>query len=388
MKLLGTEGSRCVIDVTPPACVVMLLLLRAATEVGAQDCGAGANPDGSGGCADCAAGTFSATSDDSGCGPCPAGSFAQEGATECTACAAGLHDHDQSAATPCEYCPVGRFTLEDEAQACQSCQNGSRWMRSHTACAACPRGFSEPEPGAEHCESCLAGTFSPAVLLRGCKDPVATNFNALANIDDGSCACEGAHGCSSVRWERWEGIPGATVAALTSSSAYTDGLPVYSGNLLPGDVLEVPENVNNNAGTRLTAYFVAPQTGDYTFVMASDDQGELWLGPEESTAELIASVPGSTSTREWDKHANQTSSPQTLQAGSSYFVMALAKEDSGDDHLAVGVTLPDGTDLRPIPVADYLFLPSQAAVCPIEELLLDIDWTVRPRLSIAIHSSA
>ena len=166
MKLLGTEGSRCVIDVTPPACVVMLLLLRAATEVGAQDCGAGASPDGSGGCADCAAGTFSATSDDSGCGPCPAGSFAQEGATECTACAAGLHDHDQSAATPCEYCPVGRFTLAHGAHACQACQDGSRWLRAHAgerpdACASCPPGFVEAEPAADYCESCSVGTYSP-----------------------------------------------------------------------------------------------------------------------------------------------------------------------------------------------------------------------------------
>lgn len=283
-------------------CILFVLVLGAVTEVCAQDCAAGTEPDGSGGCADCAAGAFSSALDDSSCDACPAGTFAAGGATSCTACVVGLYDHDQSAATACEYCPIGRFTLEDEAQACQSCQDGSRWMRSYAACAACPPGFSEPEPGAECCESCLAGTFSPAVLLRGCKDPAATNFNSLANIEDGSCACEGAHGCNSVRWERWEGIPGVTVAALTSSPAYTDGLPTFSGKLLPGDVLEVPEDVNENAGTRLTAYFVAPQTGDYTFVMASDDQGELWLGPEESVAELIASVPGWTSSREWDKY--------------------------------------------------------------------------------------
>ena len=375
-------------------CILFVLVLGAVTEVRAQDCAAGTEPDGSGGCADCAAGAFSLALDDSSCDACPAGTFAAGGATSCTACVAGLYDHDQSAATACEYCPIGRFTLEDESQACQSCQDGSRWMRSHAACTACPPGFSEPEPGAEFCESCLAGTFSPAVLLPGCKDPAATNFNSLANIDDDSCACEGAHGCPSVRWERWEGIPGvgipgATVAELTSSSAYTDGVPTFSGNLLPGDLLEVPEDFNDNAGTRLTTYFVAPQTGDYTFVIASDNQGELWLGPEESVAELIASVPASTSPREWDKYPEQTSSPQTLQAGSSYFLMALAKESGGGDNLAVGVTLPDGTDLRPIPVADYLFmpLPPFERKCDIEELLLNIDWTVRPRLSIAIHSS-
>ena len=63
-----------------------------------------------------------------------------------------------------------------------------------------------------------------------------------------------------------------------------------------------------------------------------------------------------TSPREWNKFPEQTSAPQRLVAGEYYFLMALAKESSGGDNLAVGVTLPDRTELRPIPVAGYLFL--------------------------------
>ena len=55
----------------------MLLLLRAATEVGAQDCGAGASPDGSGGCADCGRGRYQDQAEKTACKGCPAGFAAQ-----------------------------------------------------------------------------------------------------------------------------------------------------------------------------------------------------------------------------------------------------------------------------------------------------------------------
>ena len=90
-------------------------------------------------------------------------------------------------------------------------------------------------------------------------------------------------------------------------------------------------------------------------LVAGADNGELWLGEDEAAATLIASVPGFTRSRQWDKYPEQTSAPQSLAAGNYYFLMALAKEGSGGDNLAVGVTLPDGTSLRPIPVAGYLF---------------------------------
>ena len=90
-------------------------------------------------------------------------------------------------------------------------------------------------------------------------------------------------------------------------------------------------------------------------MIASDDNGELWLREDEASETLIANVPGWTSPRQWDKFPEQTSAPQQLAAGNYYFLMALAKEASGGDNLAVGVTLPHGTALRPIPVVGFLF---------------------------------
>ena len=89
------------------------------------------------------------------------------------------------------------------------------------------------------------------------------------------------------------------------------------------------------------------------FWIASDDAGELYLSTDESPAnkQLIASVPGWTSSQEWGKYAEQESSPRSLVAGRSYYIEALMKEGGGGDNLAVRWELPSGTIQTPIPHA-------------------------------------
>ncbi len=122
-------------------------------------------------------------------------------------------------------------------------------------------------------------------------------------------------------------------------------------------VFESPTDIADHLGTRMRSYFRAPETGDYTFVLSSDDFGELWLGnvadtngDTEQVAEMVASVPGWTEPREWTKYPEQTSRPLRLRAGVYYTLDSLAKENAGGDNLAVGVSLPSGIELRPIPV--------------------------------------
>ena len=80
--------------------------------------------------------------------------------------------------------------------------------------------------------------------------------------------------------------------------------------------------------------------------------GELWLGSDESTLQLIASGRWSA---EWD--VSPTSAPQRLEEGSCYLVRAIVYNNNGQGGVAVGVTLPDGEVLRPMPVLGYLFEP-------------------------------
>ena len=52
---------------------------------------------------------------------------------------------------------------------------------------------------------------------------------------------------------------------------------------------------------------------------------------------------------QWDKYTTQQSVAIRLEGGKKYYIEALHKENSGNDHLSVGWKLPNGTLERPIP---------------------------------------
>ncbi|CAA9284509.1 MAG: GH119 / CBM16 [uncultured Cytophagales bacterium] len=143
--------------------------------------------------------------------------------------------------------------------------------------------------------------------------------------------------------EQWNGIAGTAVTAIPVNT--TPGSNGYITSF------ESPTNTGDNYGARIRGYVCPPATGNYTFWIASDDESELWLSTSASPAGKvrIASVTGSTASREWGKFPSQQSAPIALQAGTAYYIEALHKEGTGGDHLAVGWQLPDGTQQRPIP---------------------------------------
>ncbi len=153
--------------------------------------------------------------------------------------------------------------------------------------------------------------------------------------------------------EVYEGIPGWTVADLTSHPKYPDN-PDYS--VVIRDLFEAPVNIGDHYGQRLHAWIKAPVTGQYVFWISSDDNSELHLSTSTSPGDamLIAQVPGWTNPRQWNKYFQQQSAQVTLQEGAYYYVMALMKEHEGGDNLAVGWQIPGGALQRPIPV-EYLY---------------------------------
>jgi len=126
---------------------------------------------------------------------------------------------------------------------------------------------------------------------------------------------------------------------------------------------EGPINWRDTYGTLVRGYLYPPQTGNYTFWIASDDQSQLWLSTDEDPANAvqIASVPGWTPSRDFDNTGGgvggpeQMSSEIALEAGSSYYIEALHSEGWGGDNLAVawqGPSIPTraiiaGTFLSP-----------------------------------------
>ncbi len=95
---------------------------------------------------------------------------------------------------------------------------------------------------------------------------------------------------------------------------------------------------------RLSGWLRPPSTGLYTFWIASDDSGLLFLSPDASPdhAQLIASnvVGNATLPQEWDRFPSQRSMPVKLQAGDFYYIKTLHFQSYGSDNLSVAWSGP------------------------------------------------
>jgi len=150
--------------------------------------------------------------------------------------------------------------------------------------------------------------------------------------------------------EVYSGISGSTIPDLTNNAAFPNS--PTSTNFIT-DFFEAPQNIADNYGQRIRALITAPTTGTYIFWISSDDAGVLYLSSDETPNNkvLIANVSTFTSSRQWNKEANQQSVNIPLEAGRRYYIEALQKEGGGGDNLAVRWTLPSGAIEEPIPAS-------------------------------------
>ncbi len=98
---------------------------------------------------------------------------------------------------------------------------------------------------------------------------------------------------------------------------------------------------------RIRGFICPPQTGIYTFWVASDEDSQLWLSTNanQSNKRLIANVKGSSRANQWNKYASQQSEGIFLVAGSQYYIEGLM---NGGGHLSAGWKMPDNALDRPI----------------------------------------
>ncbi len=158
------------------------------------------------------------------------------------------------------------------------------------------------------------------------------------DLDVFTSATPAGYVTGQANYEVFTGITGSTVANLTSAASYPNSPAVSSTvNMLEGTYS------GDNYGSRIRGYIIPPATGSYTFSISSDDSSQLKLGASEASATVICSTSLFTSQYEWTKYASQTSTAQTLTAGTPYFFEALHKEGTGGDHLAVGWKIPGMT---------------------------------------------
>ncbi len=140
----------------------------------------------------------------------------------------------------------------------------------------------------------------------------------------------------SISYALYTNITGNLISALTSASIYPyDPSMEKQLTLFEGD-----SNRGNNYGAVMRGYLIPPASGAYTFWIASDDNGELWLSPSTNSASAvrIAYISGDGSyagPREWTKYPSQQSAAISLAAGRAYYIEARLKQGTGGDNIAV-----------------------------------------------------
>lgn len=183
----------------------------------------------------------------------------------------------------------------------------------------------------------------------------AGSYSVIARVSDDKGASEIDHititvgatdGCADagkIYREVWTGISGTSVSSI----------PV---NSTPNRVVELtsfstPTYYGNDYGSRIRGYLCVPVSGAYTFFIASDDNGELWLSTDDNPANKrrIAYVDGAVPPLAWTNRTTQRSAPIYLVGGQRYYIEALQKEANGNDHVAVAWQFADGTFEGPIP---------------------------------------
>jgi Secretion system C-terminal sorting domain/PA14 domain/CotH kinase protein len=138
--------------------------------------------------------------------------------------------------------------------------------------------------------------------------------------------------------EIWNNVPGVCVSNIpvftVPSATAVQSLAVF----------ESPRNIGDNFGVRYRGYICAPETGNYTFFMASDNSGEFWLSTDDNAAnkQRVAYIPNCSyaGVREWTKFPEQKSALISLVAGQKYYIEALYKEADSGDALSVGWQKP------------------------------------------------
>ena len=176
-------------------------------------------------------------------------------------------------------------------------------------------------------------------------------FNVVEGVN-GNC-----QGRGTITLDTWKNIPGRLVSDIPLNTQPTSTKEIT--------LFEIDPDTDDNYGSRIRGYVVAPATGMYTFWIASDDHGELWLSTDENPAnkKKIANVEGWTPYRNWNFRNGQESAPIKLEACKRYYIEALQKDDAAGDNLSVGWRLPDGSLERPIPGARLLPYYGEADDC-------------------------
>ncbi len=150
-------------------------------------------------------------------------------------------------------------------------------------------------------------------------------------------------------WEVFNDIQGNSPHRLKAAEAFMRNQPDERSIIKH---FEIPSNVGENYGGRLSGWLIPPVTGEYVFFLAGDDMAELYLSDSETPdgEELIARSAWWQYPRMWNWSRKTLvelvssdvirSRPIYLERGKRYSIRALFKEGPGQDYFAVTWQMP------------------------------------------------
>ncbi|MGI4744170.1 MAG: PA14 domain-containing protein, partial [Janthinobacterium lividum] len=175
----------------------------------------------------------------------------------------------------------------------------------------------QPQEGRTTMLATRVKTQSGKVTLAVTETPQFVTAGGGTTTTPTATACSGT---GSIGWEQWTNVSGTSIAAIPVTTTATKTAVLTK--------LESALNIGDNYGARIRGYICPPQSGNYTFQIAGDDNCQLWLSTDDTPGAKVqlASVSGWTNPGEWGKYSSQKSGTVNLVAGRRYYVEVLHKE--------------------------------------------------------------
>ncbi|MEM7126668.1 MAG: putative Ig domain-containing protein [Chloroflexota bacterium] len=201
-----------------------------------------------------------------------------------------------------------------------------------------PTGLTMSNNGSISGIASSAGTYTVVLTVSDGNGGTSSTAFTWTVREPGPGAPAGPTG--QIGWQYWNTEWGASLSILRNSPNFPDS-PDGSDMLT---AFEAPTDRADTFGQRINGYIYPPVSGDYTFWIASDDNGELWLSTDDAITNLalIATVDTWTGVHQWDLYPSQQSATISLVAGQPYYIEALAQEGGGGDNLSVAWQVPGG----------------------------------------------
>lgn len=124
--------------------------------------------------------------------------------------------------------------------------------------------------------------------------------------------------------ETWTGIEGTSIGIADLKLRTADLIKVPNTSTRLQNVLEGPNNIGDNNGSRMKGWLLPPVTGDYWVLLCIRyDTGELWLSTDSNPTVTVLAChqpyAGTTRPRDWKKYPEQKSREFYLVTDRAYY---------------------------------------------------------------------